>query len=190
MHKLLIASIAAASLTVPQLAFAQASPPQQNQQSLQSRVKMNLEQAGFTNVQIMASSFLVQAKDKDGNPVMMVINPDSVTSVTEISGGQRTAAAPQNTTTGAGTATDHPTLTSAQRRELWQGLSKQAKESAPAGFTAKVGEAVPNSIKLRSLPANLSSQIPAVKSYDYAMLQSELLIVDSASKNIVDIITQ
>lgn len=190
MHKLLIASIAVASITLPQLAFAQASPPPQKQQSLQSRVKMNLEQAGFTDVRIMASSFLVQAKDKDGNPVMMVINPDFVTSVTEISGGQRSAAAHESTTTGAGTAADHLTLTSAQRHELWQGLSKQAKESTPAGFTAKVGEAVPSSIKLQSLPANLSSQIPALKSYDYAMLQSELLIVDPTSKNIVDIITQ
>jgi hypothetical protein len=26
-------------------------------------------------------SFLVKARDKEGNPVMMVINPDSVTSV-------------------------------------------------------------------------------------------------------------
>jgi hypothetical protein len=190
MHKLLIASIAAASLTLPQTAFAQTSPPSQKQPSLQSQVKANLEQAGFTDVQIMARSFLVQAKDKDGNPVMMVINPDSVTSVTEISGGQRSAAARDSTTTGAGTANDHLTLTSAQRHELWQGLSKQAKESAPAGFMAKVGEAVPGSIKLQSLPASLSSQIPAVKSYDYAMLQSELLIVDPTSKNVVDIITQ
>ena len=31
----------------------------------------------------MPSSFLVRAKDSDGNPVMMVINPDSVTELTE-----------------------------------------------------------------------------------------------------------
>jgi hypothetical protein len=45
MHKLLIASIAAASLTLPQIAAAQSSPPAQNQESMQSRVKNNLEQA-------------------------------------------------------------------------------------------------------------------------------------------------
>jgi hypothetical protein len=190
MHKVLIASIAAASLTLPQIAFAQNSPAPQKQQSLQSRVKSNLEGSGFTDVRIMASSFLVQAKDKDGNPVMMVINPDSVTSITEISDSQRNSAAPQSTTTGAATANDHLTLTSAQRHELWQGLSKQAKESTPAGFTAKLGETVPGSIKLQSLPANLGSQVPGAKSYDYAMLQSELLIVDPTSKNVVDIITE
>jgi hypothetical protein len=61
---------------------------------------------------------------------MMVINPDSVTSVTEISGGQRSSPARDNTTTGSTTANDHLNLTSTQRQELWQSLSKQAaKES-------------------------------------------------------------
>jgi hypothetical protein len=31
----------------------------------------------------MPSSFMVRAKDAQGNPVMMVINPDSVTAITE-----------------------------------------------------------------------------------------------------------
>jgi hypothetical protein len=194
MQKLLIASIAAVTLALPQMvAFAQSSPPPQgpqNQQSMQSQVKSNLEKAGFTNIEVMPSSFLVRAKDRDGNPVMMVINPDSVTAVTEM-GGQRSSAAGGSATTGTAPANDRLNLTATQRHELWQSLSKQAaKESAPTGFTAKVGEAVPSSIKLQSLPSNVSSQIPAVKSYDYALLQNELLIVDPSSKKIVDIITQ
>jgi hypothetical protein len=55
MRKLLIASIAPASLTLPQLASAESPPPPQNQQSMQSQVS-NLQQAGFTNVQVMPSS--------------------------------------------------------------------------------------------------------------------------------------
>jgi hypothetical protein len=31
----------------------------------------------------MPESFLVRAKDKRGNPVMMLVNPDSITAVTE-----------------------------------------------------------------------------------------------------------
>ena len=53
-------------------------------QTIQTQVQNNLQQAGFTDIQIMPSSFLVRAKDKAGNPVMMVISPDSVTAVTEI----------------------------------------------------------------------------------------------------------
>ncbi len=48
----------------------------------------------------MPSSFLVRAKDKSGNPVMMVINPDSVTAVTEIE-------QPGNSTTGQGSNSSH-----------------------------------------------------------------------------------
>jgi hypothetical protein len=43
---------------------------------------MSLQNAGFTDIKMMPSSFIIRAKDKDGNPVMMVINPDSITEVT------------------------------------------------------------------------------------------------------------
>ena len=57
-------------------------PPQNHQaqahpQNLQQEVQNNLKSAGFTDIKIMPESFLVRAKDKSGNPVMMVINPDS-----------------------------------------------------------------------------------------------------------------
>jgi hypothetical protein len=55
----------------------------QNNQSIRQQVKNNLAQAGFSDIKIMPQSFLVRAKDKSGNPVMMVINPDSVMAVTE-----------------------------------------------------------------------------------------------------------
>ena len=55
-------------------------------QSIRQQVKNNLAQAGFSDIKIMPQSFLVRAKDKSGNPVMMVINPDSVMAVTEFNG--------------------------------------------------------------------------------------------------------
>ena len=89
MRKLVaVAALVAISGALPQIAFAQTSSPSQPSISLQAKVKSNLEQAGFKNVQIMPSSFLVRATDKDGNPVMMVINPNSVTAVTDLSADQ------------------------------------------------------------------------------------------------------
>jgi hypothetical protein len=73
---------------------------QQHQQTLQQQVKKNLQQAGFTDIKMMPSSFLVRAKDKQGNPVMMVINPDSVTALTEIPGNP----GDDNATTGQGSS--------------------------------------------------------------------------------------
>ncbi len=46
------------------------------------KLRDDLTKAGFTNITIMPSSFLVRAKDSEGNPMMMVINPNSVTEVT------------------------------------------------------------------------------------------------------------
>ncbi len=50
---------------------------------ISERLRNDLTKAGFTDITIMPSSFLVRAKDSQGNPVMMVINPDSFTEVTQ-----------------------------------------------------------------------------------------------------------
>jgi hypothetical protein len=51
---------------------------------LRQQVQDNLKKAGFTDIKVMPTSFLVRAKDQSGNPVMMVINPDSFTEVTAL----------------------------------------------------------------------------------------------------------
>lgn len=68
--------------------------------ALQQKIHSELSQAGFTDIHVMARSFLVRAKDSSGNPVMMVINPDSVTAVTQM-GGQSPSQSAQNNSTGA-----------------------------------------------------------------------------------------
>lgn len=79
------------------------SPGQAQAQSLQlqQKVRQNLAQAGFTDIHVMPSSFLVRAKDKDGNPVMMIINPDSIAAVTTIP-------TQGNSTTGQGSSNAQP----------------------------------------------------------------------------------
>jgi hypothetical protein len=82
-------------------------------------------------------------------------------------------------------------LTDAQRQEIWQGVSKQATiESLPAGFKAAVGATVPGPIKTEPLPNDVSAAVPVVKSYDFAMAQGRVLIVDPSSKKIVDILSR
>ena len=55
-----------------------------------------LQQSGFTDVKVMPDAFLVSAKDKSGDPVTMLINPNSMT---EVIG---TNAPAQSGATGAG----------------------------------------------------------------------------------------
>jgi hypothetical protein len=63
-----------------------------NQHKITESIRSQLQSAGFTDVQVMATSFLVTAKDKNGHPVMMRIGPNSATVLAEvpINGGATT----------------------------------------------------------------------------------------------------
>jgi sporulation protein YlmC with PRC-barrel domain len=56
----------------------------QNKQGMRAQVRDMLQKAGFTDVHVMTGSLLIRAKDKEGNPVVMNLSPDSVTEVTEV----------------------------------------------------------------------------------------------------------
>ena len=46
-----------------------------------SALRAELTKAGYSDINIMPTSFMVRAKDSQGNPVMMVISPNSVTAI-------------------------------------------------------------------------------------------------------------
>jgi len=67
----------------------------QTTQNLPKEIRSKLQQDGFTNVQIVPGSFLVSAKDKNGDPVTMVLGPNSMMMLTEVPNKSRS-------TTGSG----------------------------------------------------------------------------------------
>jgi hypothetical protein len=89
-----------------QAALAQSSA-QQNQpstaentqapQNLPQSLRQRLTSAGFSDVNIVPSSFVITARDKNGRPVMMRITPNSMTFLTEI---------PADSSSTTGTATE------------------------------------------------------------------------------------
>jgi len=298
-----IIAISAIALSASQFASAQTSSPDRSartaDQSSAAReaVKSTLRDAGFTNVRIMSESFLVHAIDQNGDPVVMVVRPDSRAIMPEASEGHDEANAPEpgypdsltdlsededeataptprggrigksskmtarppypgdEERADAGQRADQDTaksgkmtgrrensgaaeraeanqtpsqsakmrdgqpsqsagnekipgrlsgmmtemnedeqvalnLSTAQRAEIWKRLGSQQATNALPGFEPKVGATVPASLQLKSLPNSVSSQVPQVRSYHYAMVQNELLIVDPATKKIVTIITE
>jgi sporulation protein YlmC with PRC-barrel domain len=80
-----------------------------NGSDVRQRLLADLREAGFTDVRIMPDSFLVQAKDRSGNPVTMFINPTSVAMVTREQGD-----ANSQITTATGNASATRTGTSAE----------------------------------------------------------------------------
>ena len=55
-----------------------------NTPEMRQKLTQDFEQQGFKNVHVIADSFLVHAVNKQGQPVVMIINPDSVFSMTEV----------------------------------------------------------------------------------------------------------
>jgi hypothetical protein len=109
----LIVSLATAGLLVAPVAFAQSTPPaaqppaaanahaEQTSSAgqhgdLQQQMKQDLQKAGFTDVSVLPNSFLVQAKDRSGDPVAMIVGPNSMTAL---------VAQPSSTATNADPAT-------------------------------------------------------------------------------------
>jgi hypothetical protein len=65
------------------------------------KIKQDLQNAGFTDIKVVAESFVVQAKSKDGDPVLMTIGPHgmSIFEAMRSSGGSGS-----DTTIGQGSA--------------------------------------------------------------------------------------
>jgi hypothetical protein len=73
------------AFALSQTALAQSTnQPDQDVQALPAQLQKSLEDAGLRDIQIVPHSFLVRAKDQDGNPVLMMVNPDAIMVVTEI----------------------------------------------------------------------------------------------------------
>jgi hypothetical protein len=91
MPKFCIPVIAAVSLfALPALAATgptkdsiTTTPPGTTQ--VEQQLHQDLSKAGYTDIKIMPGSFLVQAKDKQGNQTEMMISPHSMTEVTAMS---------------------------------------------------------------------------------------------------------
>jgi len=100
---LLAAVLLAAAASSP--AFAQGgtnsatssqSAANSGQNTVVQKIQDDLKKAGFTDIKIVAESFVVQAKTKDGNPMVMTIGPH----------GMSVFEAMNTATTGSGSTTN------------------------------------------------------------------------------------
>jgi hypothetical protein len=86
-------------------------------------------------------------------------------------------------------------LTSAQRKTALNDIAKApsaqgAPQRAPKGFSAKVGAAFPKDLKSQAMPARVASDVPALKPYNFAMLQKRIVIVNPSDQKIAGVITR
>lgn len=177
------------TLAIAAPAFAQNSQGQsqmsgQNPANLRQQVKKNLAAAGFTDINVMPESFLVRAKDRSGNPVMMIINPGSVTAVTALGAGKSS----DNSMPGSKALS----LTPQQKQQVAQIVAGQPAEHAPPNFQPSIGEKVPGSLTLKPFPSSAEGELPAsLKDDEFAKLDNnDIVIVDPSSREVVAVLNQ
>lgn len=66
---------------------AHASTQSSQQLANAQQIRQDLEKAGFTDVNIVAESFVIRAKSKSGDPVLMTIGPHSMSIFETVNAG-------------------------------------------------------------------------------------------------------
>jgi Protein of unknown function (DUF1236) len=80
-------------------------------------------------------------------------------------------------------------LSSSGRAEIWQSLGKDATDTQVAAGL-QVGQTVPGPMRVLSLSTHLRKKVPAIKSYSYALVNGQVLIVDARTRKIVAIVSK
>jgi hypothetical protein len=96
MRNTVFMSTLALALAVSGTAFAQSTTGATNPASLNAtkqqnadqqsaltvdKLKQDLQKAGFSEVKVLQDAFLIQAKTKDGNPILMTIGPNGMSAL-------------------------------------------------------------------------------------------------------------
>jgi hypothetical protein len=95
------------------------------------------------------------------------------------------------TTTQDAAAAPAIDLSPAQRQTIFQSVSKtQKNNAAPTGFRVSVGAHVPEGLELAPLPETLATLIPAARGYDVAMVEKQVVLVDTKTRQVLAIVTE
>jgi hypothetical protein len=81
-------------------------------------------------------------------------------------------------------------LSAAQRKAVWNDLSKQATNQNAADFDGTTGTFVPNAVKIEPMPSKVTANNPSLRPYDFAMVNHKLVIVDPSNKVIADVLSK
>jgi hypothetical protein len=89
MRAFLLAGAAVLALSQASMAQTSNNSPNDNanqaaSQRLRSNLRSMLENSGYKDIRVAPTSFVIRAKDADGNPVVMSVSPDSFTEVTDL----------------------------------------------------------------------------------------------------------
>jgi hypothetical protein len=101
--------------------------------------------------------------------------------------GSVSFAAAQNTPGGASGAQEKLNLSQSKEQQVTQGLTRETPQSAP-GYQGAVGSTPPGSLAQKSLPNDVTDQVPETKSYLFIKLPDRILLIDPDTKTVAEIV--
>jgi hypothetical protein len=150
------------------------------------KLTQDLQKAGFSDVKVLEDAFLVQAKTKDGNPILMTFGPNGMSAL-EVS-----APNTQNTQALAKGANANLTFDTSPKdhnriREIF------AKEPADSkvdhvDFSLTPGTVVPKSVHLAALPQTMVNIEPTWRGNEYFQVGGRIVIVDPQTMKILGVL--
>jgi sporulation protein YlmC with PRC-barrel domain len=107
---------------------------QTSSSGLRTDIRDMLQNGGYSDIHMVPSSFVIRAKDRSGNPVVMTLSPDSFSQVTELGDTSNSS----STTTGAassdnGTNNFMPVPTNSELSSNLIGLDVYSNENKDIG---------------------------------------------------------
>ena len=79
-------------------------------------------------------------------------------------------------------------LSSAGRAAIWRSLGKNATDTQVAAGL-QVGQTVPDPMRVLPFSRHLRKSVPAIRSYSYALVNGQVLIVEARTRKIVAIVS-
>jgi Protein of unknown function (DUF1236) len=81
-------------------------------------------------------------------------------------------------------------LTPAQRTTIYRTITRERVRAAAPGVDVRLGARVPQAVELSELPTAVIEDVPSVRRYRYMVVDNEVVLVDPATSEVVEIIRQ
>ena len=88
---------------------------------------------------------------------------------------------------GGANAQEKLNLSQSKEQQVTQGLTREPTQSA-ADYQGAVGSAPPPSLAQKSLPNDVTDQVPETKSYLFIKLPDRILLIDPDTKTVAEIV--
>jgi glucose/arabinose dehydrogenase len=146
------------------------------------KLTQDLQKAGFS-VKVLEDAFLVQAKTKDGNPILMTFGPNGMSAL-EVSTPKTQALAKgsNGNLTFDTSPKDHNRI-----REIFSKAPAESKVDH-VDFSLTPGTVVPKSVHLAALPQTMVDIEPTWRGNEYFQVGEQIVIVDPQTMKILGVL--